>query len=211
MIAIVSSSTEALLLAKLTDAQVIETPRFDVVDESWGFAEMLDEWRGLVIKGPQHSQVIVAPWVESLHAGTLDDIAMTNWIERFEAPLAMWTAALGAASRLCADGGVIVAVVDKPSPLDTSGWLPETAVADAVEALVRSLARSEGKRGVRVNAVTTPCRTSLEPVVAPAPSLRTFPGTVDIEVAGAVRLLFADDACGLTGVVLSADCGRSWR
>jgi enoyl-[acyl-carrier-protein] reductase (NADH) len=111
----------------------------------------------------------------------------------------------------CADGGAIVAVIERPSPLDCIGWAPESGVADAVEALTRSLGRSEGPRGVRVNAVTTPARLTGADVVAPPPPLATFPGTVEREVVGAVRLLLSDDAAGLTGTVTHADSGRSWR
>jgi NAD(P)-dependent dehydrogenase (short-subunit alcohol dehydrogenase family) len=106
---------------------------------------------------------------------------------------------------------VIVAVIEKPAPLDCAGWAAETALADGVEALIRSLARSEGPRGVRCNAVTTPARLTMPPVVAPAPSLSSFPGRIDREVVGAVRMLVSDDAVGITGVILDANCGRSWR
>jgi hypothetical protein len=48
-------------------------------------------------------------------------------------------------------------------------------------------------------------------VVDPAPPLAAFPGSVLLEAVGAVRLLLEPDALGLTGTVVHADCGRSWR
>ena len=129
---------------------------------------------------------------------------MTLLLDRFRTHLAR--------ARLFAKpGGAIVAVVERPPPLDAAGWGPASAVADAAENMVRSLARSEGGRGVRVNAVTTPVRLQHPPLVDPAPSLATFPGTVGREVVGAVRMLLGDDAAGVTGTVVHADCGRSWR
>ena len=80
----------------------------------------------------------------------------TRWVARAELALARWVTAFGVAKLRCADGGVVVAVVDRPAPLDSAGWAPESGIADAVEALTRSLARSEGPRRVRVDAVTTP-------------------------------------------------------
>jgi NAD(P)-dependent dehydrogenase (short-subunit alcohol dehydrogenase family) len=118
---------------------------------------------------------------------------------------------MGVAARRCADGGAVVAVVERPPPLDVAGWAPAAAVADAAENLARSLARAEGGRGVRVNAVTTPVRLHRPPLVDPQPSLATYPGRVDREVVGAVRMLLGDDAAGVTGTVVHADGGRSWR
>ena len=58
-------------------------------------------------------------------------------------------------------------VAEQPAPLDCAGRAAETGLADAVETLARSLARSEGPRGVRVNTVTTPARLTRPPVVLP--------------------------------------------
>ena len=106
----------------------------------------------------------------------LVEIDLDAWVVRSELALARWVAALGVAKVRCADGGAIVAVVDRPAPLDCAGWAPESGIADAVEALIRSLARVEGPRGVRVNAVTTPARLTRRPVVDPPPPLAGFPG-----------------------------------
>ena len=153
-------------------------------------------------------RIVVAMWPDALEPGAVDDLEPEVWEARAEAPLVAWLQALGAAAAACADDGVIVSVVDRPPPLDAAGWAPESGIADAVEALTRSLARSEGVRGVRVNAVTTALRVARPPVVDPQPPLARFPGDVD-DVAGAVRLLL--EASGVTGQVVHADLGRSWR
>lgn len=171
----------------------------------------LEAWRDEVGGGPPAERIVVAAWLERPAAGIVDDLDATSWDARVEAPLAAWVIGLGAAVRRCPDGGTIVAVVERPAPLDCHGWAPESAVSDAVEALTRSLGRSEGPRGVRVNAVSTPSRLSTGEVVQPPPPLASFPGTIERDVVGAVRLLLAEDASGLTGTVLHADQGRSWR
>ena len=173
--------------------------------------DTLEHWRGDVAAGPPVDAVVVAVWPAEVASGSLTSLTDAEWMARAEDPLLRWPVALGAAVARCADGGTVVAVVERPAPLDAAGWAPESGVADAVEALVRSLARSEGPRGVRVNAVTTPARVAPASPVAPAPSLPTFPGSVDGEVVGAVRLLLGADGSGVTGTVVHADCGRSWR
>ncbi len=173
--------------------------------------EALDGWRDAEKVGPPVDEVVVAVW---LREQTQQDLAATGydaWVERCEVPLARWWAAMGVAARRCADGGAVVAVVERPPPLDVGDWAPAAAVADAAENLARSLARAEGGRGVRVNAVTTPVRLHRPPLVDPQPSLATYPGRVDREVVGAVRMLLGDDAAGVTGTVVHADGGRSWR
>lgn len=171
----------------------------------------LESWRATAAGGPPEPQIVVAVLLDEPAAGTVDDLDTTSWEARGEGPITAWMMAMGAAAARCADGGTIVAVVDRPAPLDCIGWAPESAVADAVEALTRSLGRSEGHRGVRVNAVTTPARVTTGEVVQPPPPLRRFPGSLEEDVVGALRLLLSDDAAGLTGHVVHADAGRSWR
>lgn len=170
-----------------------------------------ESWRADVAGGSPAERIVVAVWLDAPVAGTVDDLDSASWEHRCEGPIATWMVAMGAAAARCADGGVVVAVVDRPAPLDCIGWAPESAVSDAVEALTRSLGRSEGTRGVRVNAVTTPTRLTSGDVVQPSPPLARFPGRLEEDVLGAVRLLLSDEAVGLTGHVAHADAGRSWR
>jgi enoyl-[acyl-carrier-protein] reductase (NADH) len=173
-------------------------------------SEALERWRGRELGEATRYSVAVAPWSGHSEAGAVLDTPAEAWLARAEEPIARWVFALGVAAAHCADGGAIVAVVERPAPLDCAGFAPEAAVADAACALVRSLARSEGPRGVRVNAVVTSARLAPAKPVAPLPALASFPGTLAREVAGAVRMLLTSDANGVTGQVIAADCGRTW-
>ncbi len=198
-------------VARSLGATIEAQPAVDAPGTDWSWAEALQEWRSGAEVGLPARHVVVAPWVAAPAGAALAEVGLDEWLRRGEVALARWVAAFGAAKARCADGGVVVALVDRPAPLDCAGWAPESGVADAVEALTRSLARSEGRRGVRVAAVTTPARLTSGAVVDPAPPLAAFPGSVLLEAVGAVRLLLEPDALGLTGTVVHADCGRSWR
>lgn len=183
-------------------------------DKVWAPSTLdaLEEWRDDVAAGPSAEQVIVAAWPPDVSAATpLTEVDAAGFAARAERALLVWVAALGAATRRCADGGAIVAVVEQPPPLDSAGRAPECGVADAVEAWVRSLARSEGERGVRVNAVTTPGRLVAPALSEPPPPLASFPGTIEREVAEAARMLAGPGVAGVTGTVVHADCGRTGR
>lgn len=210
-----SAIAEVEVLRLGLGAELLELPVAPVVGTdaaAWPWSVPLDAWRTEACAGAPHPHVVVAVWDEAVHpAVALTDLGAEGWFARHETPFARWFAAMGVATRRCADGGAIVAVIERPSPLDCAGRAAETGLGDAVESMVRSIARAEGHRDVRVNAVTTPTRLRPANVVDPAPSLTRYPGTVDTDVLGAVRLLLADDAIGVTGTVLDADDGRSWR
>jgi NAD(P)-dependent dehydrogenase (short-subunit alcohol dehydrogenase family) len=185
-----------------------------VVDGSsadWRWAEALEAWRNLANDGPNAEKILVALFPEVGEQAALETIGLAGWIEHCEVALARWIAALGVAQRRCADGGSITAIVDRAAPLDCAGRSTETAVSDAVEALVRSLGRSEGSRGVRVNLVTTPARLTSLPVVDPQPPLASFPGSIEDQILATCRMLLSDDASALTSTVIHVDGGRSWR
>ncbi len=185
-----------------------------VVDGSsadWRWAEALEAWRDLATDGPKVEHIVVALFPEVLEPATLDTIDLDGWVERSEVALARWIAAFGVAQRRCADGGSIMAIVDRVAPLDCAGRSTDTAVSDAVEALVRSLGRSEGARGVLVNLVTTPSRLTALPVVDPQPPLAEFPGSIEDQILATCRMLLSDDASALTSTVIHVDGGRSWR
>ena len=168
------------------------------------------QWReGLKAEKPVQN-VVVSLLSELPTEAPLVDLTTAEWLARGETPLLRWMEALAAAAPLCADDGAIVAIVDCPPPLDAAGLAPEAGVAEGVEALARSLSLSEGKRGVRVNAVVTPARIVTKPIVTPAPPLSGFPGLLQEDVVRAVRLLLSDDAKYLSGHTLPADRGRSW-
>ncbi|SFR90299.1 hypothetical protein [Sphingomonas jatrophae] len=167
-------------------------------------------WRAALDPEPPAATVIVALF-HPLHppepAVVLDP---ATWAARSDGPLLDWMVALGGAAALCADGGAILAVVDEVPALDAAGMAPEAGVAEGVAALVRSLALSEGKRGVRANTVSTPFRLMRKPPVLPPPPLAGFPGTFEGDVLESIRLLLSPHAAHFSGHVFPADRGRSW-
>jgi len=167
-----------------------------VLDPLWSDGARLEEWRDSARVGPQLRSVVVALWPIRPVRRTLVELDLEEWVGTVETRLAWWFAALSAASERTAEGGQVVAVVDRPDPKDSAGWGVESAVADAVDVMARSLAQLHRPRGVRVNVVATPARLT----GAPAPSL--------IGVIGAVRMLLSDDAEGVTATTVVADGGH---
>jgi NAD(P)-dependent dehydrogenase (short-subunit alcohol dehydrogenase family) len=168
----------------------------------------LDAWRTAIAAVPEDDAIIVCTWTDPGPATPLVDLDPGAWRQRVEWPTALWFTTLVAAAGRCRDGGALVAVVERPATLDAPGHAPVVAVADGIVNLVRSLALIEGARGVRVNAVTTRLHTVPPVLLGAAPALATFPGRVEVEVAGAVRLLLSPDAAGITGEAIAADGGR---
>jgi NAD(P)-dependent dehydrogenase (short-subunit alcohol dehydrogenase family) len=201
-------------LADALEAELVAVPVPALPAEGalgWSWAEELDRWRAAHVDGARVARIVVAPWAADVAWAPLDEVDLDGWLTQCEVPLARWWAALGVAARRCADGGAIVAVVEAPPPIDSAGWGPAAAVAEAAENMARSLAHAEGPRRVRSNTVTTPLRLQHPPLVDPRPPLATFPGTIGHEVAGAVRLLLGGDAAGVTASTVHADSGRWMR
>jgi NAD(P)-dependent dehydrogenase (short-subunit alcohol dehydrogenase family) len=201
----------ARALATAIGGELLVQSGVDDCSADWRWAEALEAWRNLATDWPNVEQIVVALFPEVSEPAALDTIDLAGWIKHCEVALARWIAALGVAQRRCADGGSITVVVDRVAPLDCAGRSTETAVSDAVEALVRSLGRSEGSRGVRVNLVTTPARLTALPVVDPQPPLAAFPGSIEDQILATCRMLLSDDASALTSTVIHVDGGRSWR
>lgn len=197
-----TESDATLLLSKSLEAEFVALPSSDAPEE-------FEDWRTRVSLGEARNRVVVAHWLISPKPAELMTVDPAEWRRRFELPYLLWNFALGAASRRVANDGAIVAVVQAPAALDAPGWTPELAVSDGVLSLIRSVAAAEGLRGVRANLVTTPIGLVGGDLIAPAPPLAGFPGTIEQHVAGAVRTLLSPDSIGLTGRVLSADGGRS--
>jgi NAD(P)-dependent dehydrogenase (short-subunit alcohol dehydrogenase family) len=179
-------------------------------DFGWGFVDELAAWTSVLRDGPPVDAVVVCTWMPPTAAGALADLGADGWMDGVEWPMALWFSAVQAAADRCADGGSIVVVVERPAPIDSHGRATTTAVAEALGALVRSVALIHGPRGVRANVVATEIDTAPEVLLGLSPALATFPGTPAREVAGAVRMLLGVDAVGVTGTVVRADCGRSW-
>lgn len=176
----------------------------------WKASMPLEPWRDEIAAGRSVPWVVVAMWAQSPVGATpmveLDDQA---WNGRLRESLAAWVAGLGAAARRCAAGGRIVALFERPATLEAAGFAAEAAVADAVEALVRSLALSEGARQVRVNGVSTPNRLVPQTPAAPVPSVAAAPSGVGSEIRAAVEMLIGPGVAGVTGTVVHTDRWRS--
>jgi NAD(P)-dependent dehydrogenase (short-subunit alcohol dehydrogenase family) len=194
-------------------------PRVDVPDPAAYEGGEADWQRALAaweenLPGPLSptAGVVVCTWPSDA-GGTAGrrvlDVGEAAWTAT-ERMVAAWFVAVRTACVLCADGGSVAVVVERPAALDAAGYGPTSMIADAVIAAVRSLALGEGERGVRVNAVTTQLWSVPDRLPGLPPPLAAFPGTVTREVAGAVRLLLSPDAAGITGSTVRADCGRAW-
>jgi len=175
---------------------------------AWNWRDPLDRWRGELVDGPPVDQVVVCTWPATITSAPVIGLSPEQWRAQVEWPLALWFNALAVAAQRCADGGSIVAVVELPSAIDASGHGAVVTVAEGLLTLVRSLAAREGGRQVRVNAVTTELFTAPAVLAGSPPPLASFPGRIDVEVAGAVQMLGSSDASGLTGTVLRATGGR---
>jgi len=203
-------SSDAELLSRTLGAdRTVTCPATPQTDGwAWDFAGILDAWRSHIDSLPSAHQIVVCTWSPPAASVRLVELDAAQWRQQVEWPSALWYSTMVAAAGRCCDGGSVVAVVERPANLDASGQAPVVAVADGVLNLVRSLAAHEGGRSVRVNAVITSQHTGGHGLPGAPPPLATFPGRVDVEVAGAVRLLLSPDAAGMTGSALSATCGR---
>jgi NAD(P)-dependent dehydrogenase (short-subunit alcohol dehydrogenase family) len=204
---LVIGTAAAVPLAEALDATFEPLPNLAFGPE-WAGAETLEEWRSRTAAGPRADRIVVAAWTADLRPRPLVDRSLDEWVTAFEEPFALWFAALSAACARGDDDGTVVAVVDRPAPVHSAGWGAEAAVADAVEVTVRSLARAEGGRGVRVNAVSTPRRADTPTSAQVALPGTLFTGSLD-EVVGTVSLLLSPDAAGVTATSVATGWGRS--
>jgi NAD(P)-dependent dehydrogenase (short-subunit alcohol dehydrogenase family) len=202
-----ATTTLARSLGASTGVSVPEQPRTPTW--AWNWRETIDAWRNELVDGPPVDRVVVCTWPARITSAPVISLSPEEWRAQVEWPLALWFNALAVAAQRCADGGSIVAVVELPSAIDAFGHGTVVTVAEGLLTLVRSLAAREGGRQVRVNAVTTELFTAPAVLTGSPPPLSSFPGRVDVEVAGAVQLLGSPDASGLTGAVLRATGGRA--
>jgi hypothetical protein len=199
-------TAEVRALASALDADLLAVPLLEQADDA-----AIEAFRVSQSDERDRTRVVVAVWPAAAAPAPLLTCDGDHWERRGEVPLIAWNVSMGVASRRVADGGAVVAVVEEPAPIDAAGWTPECGVAESAVVLARSLAQSEGARGVRANAVTTPLRLG-GGKLAPPPALPDrFPGTLEREVAGAVRMLLGEDAAGVTAGVVHADGGRTLR
>jgi NAD(P)-dependent dehydrogenase (short-subunit alcohol dehydrogenase family) len=193
-------------------AEVTEPPDLSNAEDGWDWPwrDALTAWGSELRALPPTDTVAICTWSTPAPAVDLCDLDGEAWRAQVERPLATWFTALSAAAQVCADGGSVVIVAERPAALDSDGRADVLAVADGLVALTRSAALIEGRRRVRFNVVTTELFTAPQILFGMPPPLRAFPGTVGREIAGAVQLLWSPDAAGITGTVVRADCGRAW-
>lgn len=205
-----TSSANDDLAASLEAKVAVTAPTVSTPDLDWSWSDALDAWARELDGQIETDRLAVCTWMPPSAPRPLVERAPDDWVLDVEVELATWVLAIAAAARSCASGGSVVVVVERPSPLDANGRAAELTVAEGLVAFTRSAALVHGERNVRVNVVTTALWTAPDNLLGLAPPLPSFPGTVGREVAGAVRTLWSEDACGISGTVVRADGGRSW-
>lgn len=186
-------------------------PEVSVTGAAWDWAPAIEAWAEDLAAGEPVDRVVLCTWATPPGPPVdLVDLDPATWAAEVEVELATWSRAVVAAAQRCGPGGSVVVVVERPSPLDAAGRVATLAVAEGLATFARSAALVHGARGVRVNVVTTALWTAPPDLLGMPPALAGFPGTVGREVTGAVRVLWSDDACGITGTTVRADSGRSW-
>ena len=208
VVAAPGADAEALLGA--LGADDVRRPPEAPTDAGWGWSwePVLDAWRDELAATPRPGRAVVCTWPAAPTVGAVVDLTPEQWRAGVEWPTALWFTTAVALAEHCADGASLVVVVERPATLDAVGHGASVAVGDGLANLVRSLAAAHGDRGVRVNAVATELRTAPDALMGAPPRLASFPGTVEGEVAGAVRMLLSPDASGVTATTVAADCGR---
>jgi hypothetical protein len=164
-----------------------------VFDPPWSEAAQVEVWRDRERAGPGVPAAVVAVWSESPRPASVLDLDLDAWSARMETGFALWFAALSAACDRCRAGGQVVAVTDRPEAKASAGWALESAVADAVEVMAKSLVQGQRARGVRVNVVSTSAR------------LREASPSSWTEVVGAVGMLLATDGPGVNAAVIRVE------
>jgi NAD(P)-dependent dehydrogenase (short-subunit alcohol dehydrogenase family) len=176
---------------------------------SWNWGMELESWLNSNAQGEKYSGVVVVCWGGADAPQAFIDISAADWLGQVERRIAVWFSAVKLGAQRCADNGSVVVVVERPAALDVVDYSSVVATGDGMISMMRCVAAAEGERGVRANAVTTELWTVPEHLLGPKPDLPSFPGSIDREVAGAVRFLLGPDAIGVTGSVLSPDGGRA--
>jgi len=205
-----SEHTRRLASAIAAGAVVeVPAPTPEATSWEWAWKPVLASWRAETRRREPAGSVVVCAWPRAVERVGLLEQTATDW-RSVEVELARWTTALQLAGELCRDGGAIVLVTELPCALDSVGLVPLVGLSQGLIAFTRSIASAEGARDVRANSVTTQLWSTPPEITGSAPFLPSYPGGIEREVAGAVRMLLSSDASGVTGCVLPADGGRTW-
>ncbi len=165
-----------------------------ILDPAWSEGHVIETWREDQRSAPPVAHLVVAVWPGAMKPSSVVHLGLEEWSARLETPFALWFCALAAACDRCADGGQVVAVTERPEGKRSAGWALESAVADAVEVMARSLALVHRPRRVRVQVVSTSARLG-----GPGD---TVAADVVTGVVGAVEMLLATDAPGVNTAVI---------
>ncbi len=164
-----------------------------VFDSRWSQGAQVEAWRDRERSGPGVSAAVVAVWPVVRGPVSVLDLDLDAWTARLETGFALWFAALSVACERCREGGQVVAVTDRPEAKASAGWALESALADAVEVMAKSLVQVQRARGVRINVVSTSGR------------LADAPLTSWTELHGAVGMLLATDGPGVNAAVIRVE------
>ncbi len=175
----------------------------------WTYKPTLASWRSENRERQPAGSIVVCAWPRALERVPLVERPELDW-RSMEVELARWTTALQLAGELCRGGGAIVLVTELPCALDAAGLVPLVGLSQGLIAFARSIAAAEGSRNVRANCVTTQLWSTPPELAGSAPFLPSYPGSIEREVAGAVRMLLSPDSSGVSGCVVPADGGRTW-
>lgn len=161
-----------------------------VLDPAWSEGPVIEAWQEAQRTSTPTDRLVVAVWPEAVAPSSVVRLDLGEWTARVETSFALWFAALAAASDRCLDGGQVVAVTERPEGKESAGWSLESAVADAVEVMVRSLALVHRSRRVRIHVVSTGAR------------MIGRTDTLVGDVVGAVEMLLGADAPGVDTAVI---------
>ena len=161
-----------------------------VLDPAWSQSPVIEAWREAQRAVPPVARLVVAVWPEAVSPSSVVTLGPEEWSARLETSFALWFCALAAACDRCIDGGQVVAVTERPEGKGSAGWSLESAVADAVEVMVRSLALVHRSRRVRLHVVSTSARLGGR-TETPVP-----------DVVGAVAMLLGAQVPGVNTAVI---------
>ncbi len=194
---LVVGTPAARSLADGLGAELEELPAV-VLDPGWSQSPAIEVWREAQRNAIPVRSAVVAVWPEAMVPSPVVHLDLDGWSARFETSFALWFCSLAAACERCTDGGQVVAVTERPEGKECAGWSLESAVADAVEVMVRSLALVHRPRRVRVQVVSTSAR--LGSGAGGPPDLT--------DVVGAVTMLLAAEVPSVNTAVIRLGADR---